>query len=389
MSELQLSLIVIGAIVIMGVWGYNVWQEARFRRRSEAAFGGQAEDVLLKKPAPAVDAPASRIEPGLNQASASDDEEPAPSFGAILHKELEPTILNIPSAPPAVSASAPAPSMPHPLASLPKDQGIDFVTEIRLGEPLLATDLKGEIRLTRDLGKPVHWYGLNQLTGDWEPVDVSGEHRYLSLAVALQLADRNGPASEQQLVRFCDTVQTIADDLRAIGDYPERGLALQQARELDAFCAEVDVVIGINVVSSDGSPFAGTKIRALAESGGLQLTSEGNFQLLSENGETVFSLCNQDTVPFSSESLRSLTTPGVTLLYDVPKAPGGIRAFERMLMFAAQLSHSLGADIVDDNRRPLNEAGINKIKEQLREIYRTMEVRQIVPGSPTAIRLFN
>ncbi len=47
MSDLQLALIVLGAVFVAAVAGYNVLQERRARRRAEAAFRGTHSDALL------------------------------------------------------------------------------------------------------------------------------------------------------------------------------------------------------------------------------------------------------------------------------------------------------------------------------------------------------
>src|SRR5262245_7399110 len=72
MSDLQLSLLVIGAMVIGAVYVYNVIQERNFRRRVEQAFGEAPEDVLLRRGA---DTPDERVEPQLGDAP---DPEPRP-----------------------------------------------------------------------------------------------------------------------------------------------------------------------------------------------------------------------------------------------------------------------------------------------------------------------
>jgi hypothetical protein len=48
MGELQFGLIAIGTLVVAGVFFYNKWQERRYRRQAEAAFGARHEDVLLR-----------------------------------------------------------------------------------------------------------------------------------------------------------------------------------------------------------------------------------------------------------------------------------------------------------------------------------------------------
>ena len=41
-SELQLSLLVIGVLSVLGVWVYNHWQERRHRKHADAVFQQQA-----------------------------------------------------------------------------------------------------------------------------------------------------------------------------------------------------------------------------------------------------------------------------------------------------------------------------------------------------------
>ena len=48
MSDLQISLIIIGIIVIGGVVFFNWLQQARYRRRIKQAFEHEHEDALLK-----------------------------------------------------------------------------------------------------------------------------------------------------------------------------------------------------------------------------------------------------------------------------------------------------------------------------------------------------
>ena len=48
MSDLQMSLLVIGAVVVGAVYLYNWLQERRFRSGMQRAFGSAHDDVLLK-----------------------------------------------------------------------------------------------------------------------------------------------------------------------------------------------------------------------------------------------------------------------------------------------------------------------------------------------------
>ncbi len=48
MSELQIGLLVVGAVIVAAVFLYNKWQERRYRREAEAGFASQREDVLMR-----------------------------------------------------------------------------------------------------------------------------------------------------------------------------------------------------------------------------------------------------------------------------------------------------------------------------------------------------
>jgi FtsZ-interacting cell division protein ZipA len=177
--------------------------------------------------------------------------------------------------------------------------------------------------------------------------------------------------------------------MAAIAELPEFAPALAQAGELDEFCADVDVVVGINVIARTGQVFHGTKIRALAESAGMHLRADGVFHVTDEHGATLFSLDNQEAEPFLADRIRNLTTPGITFLLDVPRVGNGLRAFDRMVAVSRGMADSLDGMLADDNRVLLNDTGLDKIRNQLRSIYAAMEHRAIPPGSPIALRLFS
>jgi hypothetical protein len=61
---------------------------------------------------------------------------------------------------------------------------------------------------------------------------------------------------------------------------------------------------------------------------------------------------------------------------------------DSMVLMAKSMAHSLSATLVDDHQRELNDAKIEKIRQQLRLIQVQMTVKGIPPGSPVALRLF-
>lgn len=62
--------------------------------------------------------------------------------------------------------------------------------------------------------------------------------------------------------------------------------------------------------------------------------------------------------------------------------------FDRAVTFSRQLAAELGAELMDDNNRPLSDTDITTIRQQLQHIYSRMDDRGIAPGSVAALRLF-
>src|SRR5215210_9220800 len=96
MSDLQVSLLIIGAIVVGGVTAFNWFQQWRLRRKLEDAFGEKPEDVLLR---PAVNRePAERVEPHFYAPHPSDVDREAEFDAARPGVEVESAAENASSA---------------------------------------------------------------------------------------------------------------------------------------------------------------------------------------------------------------------------------------------------------------------------------------------------
>lgn len=382
MSELQISLIATGLLVVAGVVIFNWWQERKFRRQAEQRFQGRHEDVLMREEQ---DAPPLREEPRIEPLAIPPETaqeigpfEPAPAAESF---RVEPVVA---AEPELVREPAQADqSWPSGL-----DRVIDYVALLHAAEPVQPSAFAVAVQRAPGIPRPVRWRGLNQHTGAWEDMaQASPDGEFLNLAAGLQLVDRSGPAGAADIAAFCDQVQAVAGSLYAVVEFPDRQAALAAAQELDKLCAAVDVLLGVNVVAGSGAAFAATKVRALAEAAGMKLLPDGTFQYIDEQGASLFSLCNQEPAPFFADDIKHLDTHGVTLLFDVPKVADGLRAFDHMVAVANQLAAALSGQLVDDNRKALTEAGLDRIRQQLAAIYAQMEAGQVPAGSERAARL--
>ena len=372
MSDLQIGLAMLGVLIVAAVLAFNWWQERQFRQRGEEAFSGRHHDVLLNQPATTA---ASAPMPAPVKQRSLDEPRIEPS----MEPHIEPTLESA-----VAPAFAPAPT--GAAGDVPRPE-IDYIVELRAGEFIVAEKLGKLQHSLPGLNRRISFGGLNNQSKSWEALKEQG--RYATVRVALQLVDRSGPVNDDQLRAFGEAVRNTATEMAAIAELPEFAPALEQALALDGFCADVDVLVGINVIANTGQVFHGTKIRALAEAAGLHLQSGGVFHCDDEQGATLFSLDNQESEPFLIDRIRTITTPGITFLLDVPRVANGLRVFDKMVAMSRSFADSLDGTLADDNRVLLNDSGMDRIRAQLRAIYTAMEQRGIEAGSPLALRLFS
>ncbi len=357
-SELQIALIGAGIAAVVLVVGYNKWQERRHRREAERAFKSEHRDVLLEPREEPV--AGERREPGIGAA------------------EGEPRRFN--EAPMKRST----PELPRLL-----DPRADCVIRLETIEALEVGRVWAiQAEQLAGLAKPVYWFGFNDAENVWQPLGPDSGGACHWFCAALQLVNREGSIGETDFMRFSGGVQRVADALMSLPPaLPPRAETLRNATELDRFCADVDVQIGVNVVARDGQ-FEGRAIHAVAEKHGLRLGADGAYHMV-DGEHSVFAVANLESGRFSPESLKGLVTRGLTLVIDVPRVANGGAAFDRMMKMAPTLAGELGGDVVDDNRAPFGAEAAAIIRGQIGQFQSRMADHDIPAGSPLALRLFS
>ena len=403
MTELQMGLIGLGTTAVVGVFAYNKWQEHRHRKAVEAVLKPQHEDVLLGETTrPKA---AERSEPAMSdRAAPTDSERLEPMFSEAPADALEDTptdtprlarrLEEMPPEPAAFDSTEVSEALPDEMHDVPLpaallDPRLEFIVAMELVEPVAAMQILHSQRdvLSR-LSKPVHWVAYNERTREWERLAGDSTLMVRRLRVGLQLVNRLGPLSEGDLAVFTNAMQMLADELMAVADMPASQM-LAQAVELDRFCAAVDLEIGVNLVSR-GSAFSGTKIRALAEAAGLVLGIDGVFTRYDEAGIAQFSLQNYESTQFTADSIRTMTTHGLTFVLDVPRVDHGERVFGQMTELARRFAETLQGALVDDNRQPLSESQLEHIRREfIGKPQASMASFGLPAGSPQALRLFS
>lgn len=421
MNELRIGLVAIGLVLVLGVALFNWMQQRRYRRESRKAFAREHEDVLLRPEGDDAAAMGGRVEPQLR--SDAYPLPPLPPTSVSAEPEASGALADagesgdlgtaavaagidaaapddpIASIPPANAASSPMPAptpapTPTPTPVPASGEGgvaeIDYVVNLHAAVPATEAELAEVLQRKFDFGKPVRWLGQRKAGAPWEEMtaEALGRSGFLIMKGCLQLADRAGPVSEVSLSGFHDMAQHLAARTQAALDAQDVRTAHARALSLDQFCAEVDVMVGLNIISRDSGVFTGAKIQVLAEASGFRLGANGTFGHRGEDGTLRFFLGNQEASPFLADGMRILTTRGITFLLDVPRVADGERAFDDMTHLARSFADTLGGIMVDDNGVTLSDAGIGKIRQQLGVIQSSMRARGIPAGGEVALRLF-
>jgi len=205
MTDLQLGLLVIGALAVAGVLVYNRVQERSVKRAAERAFASRHADALFKEAGP-------KREPALNKLSQSP-------------------------------------------AALPDDR-VDYVMDLKLARSAAAAAvLEGWSAIEQRFARRVLLAGADGPA--WRRL-VPGDSGSCSvLRAALQLVSRAGVVSDAELLEFRSEVETLGARLGAALSAPEMRQALEAARELDRTCAEADIQVALHVIGETIDPQLG------------------------------------------------------------------------------------------------------------------------------------
>ncbi len=395
MSSLQLGLIVAGIALVVGVLIYNWLQERRVRRRIREAFG-EAGASAPAQPRVAAGRGAERIEPTLGQRDAAVAPPPSPARVADAALEADDSTYEPPldvqaSIATELAGGEAAPPPPAPLPSIDRnarvpDPDIECIVSLQPVHPVTAGAVAAGLHAR--IGKPLRWFGRAGPEAPWVVLKSDTKGEFSEIVACLLLADRGGAASKELIDAFARLAGSVASSLPAAFVPPDTAREAARAEALDRLCADLDVQIGLTVLKTGGAAIAGTRLRGVAEAAGFRL-GDGRFEWVQEEtGAVLYSLANYRPEAFTLEALRSASTPGAVFLLDVPRVADPVRVFDQMKLAAKRMAHTLDAVLVDDNRRPLDDAALASIREQVQATAAALTEVNIAPGSPRAMALF-
>lgn len=388
MTELQVSLIAIGAVIVIGVIAYNKWNEWRAKNSVEHALSDMPEDVLMGGGAK------SRQEQhdGATETHQAHVHEEQNEHGDTIqyaqeehhqhleqdhdHGEQDPQHAPLQTV--HAADSEPLEFIHATAKTSPLDPVVDCIIPLVLEHPLRGEKIIAAFQSLRFVGnKLVQVIGETE-AGNLEPVAHGGA--YHSLQVGVQMASRLSPLSELEYSELVLGLNNMGDELGSMPDIPDMSQVITDARRLHQFIQEFDVQLSVNV-KSKGMAWLVATMRPALQRQGLDLRPDGRLIMSDGDGGMLFSIS-------MNASPADDSTKMMTLLLPVPMVDSQRQGFEAMTSFAKSLASRLSGEVIDDSGQPLNDASLAAIAAQVNDFYHAMEDYGVTAGSSAAKRLF-
>jgi len=345
MISLQLSLLLLGLLLLLTMAGYYAWLARKSRPR-------QAEPTEPRLPEPAD----GRIEPHLNNHPLDGD----------------------------TFSSSPAPEKRPALDTL-----IDAVAPIALEAPVSGEAVLAALPSTRRVGsKPYAIEGFNVQDQRWEPPS-AGQH-YSQLQAGVQLANRSGALNDIEFSEFVMKTQDFCDAINGTPDLPAMRSEVSRARELDQFASGHDAQL-VLMVQARRAAWSPSYIQQTAARLGFVMGSMAGRLVIpaSTSGLPPVVSLNFDTLTALADDPTQSALRQITLGLDVAQVDRGEKPFERMREVADALAREMDGMVTDDQGAALSPEGMTVIASELEQLYDVLAQRELAAGSPLARRLFS
>jgi hypothetical protein len=383
MSTLQLSLAILGGLVLVAVVAYNAWNNHR-----------NAPKRAQPQPEPAVPDPQEvRLEPSLDAALEDPpawSAAPPPQRDPLEGSEPAPVAVAPASAAPAASAASAGPATPSAYErKLQLDPLLDAMASL-LVESLVPGELaQAAMPPSRRAGsKPFTIEGFNAASQQWE-VPQPG-HRYMAFQAGVQLANRTGALTQIEFSEFVSKVQAFADAVNAAPEFPDMQHEVARARELDQFAMEHDLQISF-VLRAQHSAWSPGYVQQCAARLGFVLAPQPGRMVLPNNlpGLPPLLSLSYDPLAAQAEDLNQSAVRDVGLSLDVPQVEREAQPYGRLREVAEALCKAMDGVLCNQEGQPLPTMALDAIVGDLELLYDQLDARELAAGSALARRLFS
>lgn len=399
MSTLQISLAVIGALLLAIIVAYNAWITRRNTPKKAALPESErsTESVLRQEPAfdpsthyagashsPSSYFPESTLQEGADSAAVP----PGASFAA---PTSNPT-LQAKSLVPAPETDALPPLRPLPLVHerrLALDGLIDAIAALHTEHPVSGEAVLAALPPTRRAGsKSFAVEALNDATQQWE--SPASSQRYRRFQAGVQLANRTGALNDIEFSEFLHKTQTFADAINAAVEFPDMRQEVVRARELDQFASEHDAQLTFVLRARLAAWSPGYLQQNAARLGFVPGTLPGRMLLPAPTpGLPPLLGLAFDSQAALAEDLEQSAIRDLTLSLDVSQVHRSEKPFARLREVADALCTVMDGVLCDQNGQPLPVMAMDSVAGDLELLYDQLDSIGLSAGTAQARRLFS
>ena len=345
MSDLQISLIFLGVVLILAVLVFNWWQDWRVRQKMQDQFPERDHDPLMgagHRTYP------SRREPGLGV--------PQPQ-GADEANDDDDDLDEV-------------------------DPATEVVIDVSFAQPVGSTPLYNALKPISKVGsKPVRVFAERE--GGGHRAYLRPAESYTSVQLAVLMANRSGALTDIEWSQLWTLAQSLAERFDGSVEGPEIETVLQQAQALDTVCADLDAQVGL-VLKLHEAKDVNSVFRVLENAGFLR--GDVHLAWMSDSGLPRFIVLFDGV---AADEIKAEEVNRLDFVLDVPNSPADEQAFSRMATVGRDLARRLDAVLLDDQGRPLPDHADETIDEQLHAIYMRLEQAGYPAGEPRTVRIFS
>jgi hypothetical protein len=269
------------------------------------------------------------------------------------------------------------------------DALIDAMARITHDELVSGEAALAALPPTRRVGsKPFAIEGLNDVSEAWESPRAG--QRYSAFQAGVQLAGRTGALNEIEFSEFVQKVQTFADALGAMAEFPEMHHEVSRARELDQFASSHDAQLSFTLRAKTVAWSTGYVQQHAARQGFVAGAMPGRMVLpAAALGMPPILALSFDTQAALSEDPEQSALRSLDLSLDVAHVERSEQPYIRLRDVAIALAASMDGVITDAQGRMITRDAMDAIGADLEHLYDMLESRDLAAGSPQARRLFS
>ncbi len=369
MSTLQISLAVIGAVLLALIVAYNAWTARR--NAPKKAVPSQDDQALAQRQEPAFD-PESGIAGPIS----------------VLHD----VDMRTEPLPPGVDARD-VRDLPLPHSAIERRGGLDLLIDaiapLHIDQPLSGEAALAALPPTRRVGsKPFAIEGFNEAAQQWEqPLP---QRTYHDFQAGVQLANRTGALNEIEFSEFVMKTQAFADAIHAAPDFPDMLHEVARARELDQFANEHDAQLAFVLRARQAAWSPGYLQQNAARLGFVPGPMPGRMLLpVGTPGLPPVLSLSFDADAAVAEDMDQSAVRDVLVSLDVAQVHRTEKPFARLRDVAIELCARMDGVLCDQNGAPLPAMAMDPITADLELLYDKLDSRELSAGSLLARRLFS